>query len=226
MVKWSTHTPSTLSWPQEHSSASSARLQCLMLNNSSSSPRYVCLLLKSSSSPHTWRFLSLLPFIFPRFPHLSLLSFSPSPSYPTFHSPSVPSPSPLPPSTILTFHPFYVADPPSFSPSPLAPTPSLLVLYNPYTLNSSLHVPSLPSCLPFHPTYLLFHPPPSPPLLPPTLADSLLSVTTIVASCLMSTHHDLLISRRFVSRRHNRSCHEGASQEGTHTSREFQIQPD
>ena len=104
----------------------------------------------SSSLPlhliQLWHFLSLLPFIFPRFPHLSLLSFSPSPSYPTFHSPSMPSPYHL----LLLFHPFYLADPLSFSPSPPPPP-----LHHPYWSYITLTHSTPPST--FHPSLLVFH---------------------------------------------------------------------
>ena len=93
--------------------------------------------------PPTWCFLSLLPFIFPRFPHLFLLSFSPSPSYPTFHSPSMPSPSPLPP-----HHPYWSYITLTHSTPPSTFHPSLLVFHFTPLISSSTPLPLLPFSLP------------------------------------------------------------------------------
>ena len=104
--------------------------------------------------------------------------------------------------------------PHSITPSPLLLLFSLLSLLVPNAFHTQLLPPPpmfLPS-LPFHPTYF---PPPFPPSQQSARTPT---VTTVVGSCWMSTHHDSLTSRRFVSRRLSRSCHEGASQEGTHTS--------
>ena len=176
--------------------------------------------LPPSSSPHTWRFLALLPFIFPLFSTLVLalfLSFSILPHLPF---PLNASPYHL----LLSFHPFYLADPLSFSPSPHHPYWSYITLTH-STPPSTSHVPSLPSCLPLISSSTPSLSSPSPSHSSRQSARTL-TVTTVVASCWMSMHHDLLTFRRFVSRGRNKSCHEGASQEGTHTSREFQIQLD
>ena len=93
VVRWSAHTPSTLSWSQERSSALSVKTAvpdveqqfkftqvCVTPPQVFRHPLHLILGASFHSSPSSFLY----------FPHLSLLSFSPSPSYPTFPSPSMP----------------------------------------------------------------------------------------------------------------------------------------